>query len=111
MKIAIGSKILNKAWGGGNLFVKNLSEHLANNGHRVVFVLFDNDIDLILFTDPRFSSENSTFNHKDIKYFQKLVNPNVKVVHRINECDQRKNTFGVNSTTCWQIKLLTIQSL
>ncbi len=96
MKIAIGSKILNKAWGGGNLFVKNLSEHLANNGHRVVFDLFDNDIDLILFTDPRFSSENSTFNHKDIKYFQKLVNPNVKVVHRINECDQRKNTFGVN---------------
>ena len=51
MKIAIGSKILNKAWGGGNLFVKNLSEHLANNGHRVVFDLFDNDIDLILFTD------------------------------------------------------------
>tara|TARA_X000000368_G_scaffold415823_1_gene408361 strand:- start:52 stop:1161 length:1110 start_codon:yes stop_codon:yes gene_type:complete len=96
MKIAIGSKILNKAWGGGNLFVKNLSKHLINNGHEVIFDLFDNDIDVILFTDPRFSSENSTFNHKDIKYFQKLVNPNVKVVHRVNECDQRKDTFGVN---------------
>ena len=47
MKIAIGSKILNKAWGGGNLFVKNLSEHLANNGHRVVLDLLDSNIDLI----------------------------------------------------------------
>ena len=96
MKIAIGSKILNKAWGGGNLFVKNLSKHLVKSGHEVVFNLFDKDIDVILLTDPRFSSENSTFNHKDIEYFKKLVNPNVKVVHRVNECDQRKNTFGVN---------------
>ena len=32
MKIALGSKIYNQPWGGGNLFIKNLSEYLTENG-------------------------------------------------------------------------------
>ena len=28
MKVAIGSKYVNRPWGGGNLFVKNLSKYL-----------------------------------------------------------------------------------
>ena len=35
MKVSIGSKIVNGPWGGGNLFVKNLSNFLLSNGHEV----------------------------------------------------------------------------
>ena len=96
MKIALGSKIYNQPWGGGNLFIKNLSEYLTEKGHSISFNLFQKDIDVILLLDPRLSSQNATFNHRDIYFYKKLVNPNVKVVHRINECDQRKNTSGLN---------------
>src|SRR6056300_341450 len=50
MKISIGANLFEGPWGGGNLFVKNLSEYLLGNGHEVVFDLFSNDIDIILLT-------------------------------------------------------------
>ena len=59
MKVSIGSKIVNGPWGGGNLFVKNLSNFLINNGHNVIYDLSDKDIDLILLTDPRSRKESS----------------------------------------------------
>jgi hypothetical protein len=97
MKISIGSKIKTGPWGGGNLFVKNLSNYLLDNGHEVVYDLLHLDIDVILLTDPRPRRlSSSTFNHKDIKYYKKFINPKVKVVQRINECDERKSTEGVN---------------
>ena len=40
MKISIGANLFEGPWGGGNLFVKNLSEYLLSNGHEVVFDLF-----------------------------------------------------------------------
>jgi glycosyltransferase involved in cell wall biosynthesis len=97
MKVSIGSKIVVGPWGGGNLFAINLSNYLINNGHEVVYDLTSKDIDLILLTDPRSRSESSsTFNHKDIKQYKKFINPNVVVVQRINECDERKNTKNIN---------------
>ena len=95
MKVSIGAEIIDGPWGGGNLFVINLSSHLIEKGHEVVYDLIDDDIDLILLTDPRKSSESSTFTHKNIKRYKKK-NSKVKVVHRINECDERKNTRGLN---------------
>tara|TARA_B100000902_G_scaffold394728_1_gene451650 strand:- start:2964 stop:3917 length:954 start_codon:yes stop_codon:yes gene_type:complete len=95
LKVSIGAKIIDGPWGGGNLFVINLSNHLREKGHEVIYDLNHEDIDLILLTDPRKSSESSTFTHKDIKRYKKK-NPGVKVVHRINECDERKNTRGLN---------------
>ena len=97
MKISIGSKIVEGPWGGGNLFVKNITSFLKNNGHEVTYDLSDADIDLILLTDPRSRKESSsTFNHIDIEKYKKYVNKNVAVVQRINECDERKNTSGTN---------------
>tara|TARA_B100000242_G_scaffold291307_1_gene264383 strand:- start:3826 stop:4911 length:1086 start_codon:yes stop_codon:yes gene_type:complete len=97
MKVSIGSKIVNGPWGGGNLFVKNLSNYLVSNGHEVIYDLGDKDIDLILLTDPRSRKESSsTFNHQDIQSYKKYINKNVSVVQRINECDERKNTKGTN---------------
>ena len=39
MKVSIGSRIVNGPWGGGNLFVKNLSNYLEQNGHKVIYDL------------------------------------------------------------------------
>jgi len=49
-----------------------------------------------LLTEPRKTSESSAFTHLDVKKYQKYINPNVVVIHRINECDERKNTDFVN---------------
>ncbi len=97
MKISIGSKIVDGPWGGGNLFIKNITEFLISHGHEVIDNLSEANIDLILLTDPRSRKESSsTFNHSDIAKYKKYVNKNVKVVQRINECDERKGTNDVN---------------
>lgn len=96
MKVSIGSKIKQGPWGGGNLFVINLKNYLLSQGHDVVHTLKDKDIDLILMTEPRRKSESSAFTHFDIKNYLEFINPNAIVVHRINECDERKDTNYVN---------------
>lgn len=95
MKISIGMKFVEGPWGGGNQFGKSLTKYLTEQGNIVINHLNDDDIDIILLTDPRKESSSSTFNHKDINRY-KRVNPNSVVIHRINECDERKGTIGVN---------------
>lgn len=97
MKISIGSKIKDGPWGGGNLFVINLKNYLTSRGHEVIHTLKDNDIDLILMTEPRKNSESSAFTHLDIKNYLQFINPEALVIHRINECDERKGTDYVNN--------------
>ena len=63
MKVSIGSKFVEGPYGGGNLFVKNLSKYLIKKGVDVVYDLRDIDIDIILIINPLKSSEMSTFNH------------------------------------------------
>ncbi len=96
MKVSIGTNIKEGPWGGGNLFAKNLSEFLANNGHEVRTDLKDDDIDLILLTEPRRTSESSAFTHIDVQNYIKYIKDDSLVVHRVNECDERKNTNYVN---------------
>jgi glycosyltransferase involved in cell wall biosynthesis len=97
MKISIGSKIVDGPWGGGNLFVKNLSNFLTQQGCDVFYDLLEPDLDIILMIDPRSKfTSSSTFNHKDITIYKKFINKNVLVIHRINECDERKNTNNIN---------------
>ena len=96
MKISIGSNIIEGPYGGGNEFIRNLYEALKKDGHEVVFTLDDNDIDIILLTNPLSNSVNSTFDNYDIDFYQKFKNPNSISIQRINECDERKNTKFVN---------------
>ncbi len=96
MKISIGTKIKDGPWGGGNLFAINLKNYLEKNNHEVVYNLEDDDIDLILLTEPRRTSESSSFTHIDILKYRQFVKSDVIVVHRINECDERKKTNFVN---------------
>tara|TARA_A100001035_G_C27775134_1_gene498549 strand:+ start:902 stop:1939 length:1038 start_codon:yes stop_codon:yes gene_type:complete len=97
MKVSIGTKVKEGPWGGGNLFAKNLQSYLQKNGHEVVFDLSDKDIDVILITEPRKTSESSAYTHWDVQKYLSYVNKNTIVVHRINECDERKGTNFVNN--------------
>ena len=96
MKISIGTNIKEGPWGGGNLFAINLKNFLISKGHTVTHNLDDNDIDIILLTEPRKTSESSAFTHIDVKEYINFINSEVLVIHRINECDERKGTNFVN---------------
>lgn len=95
MKVAIGYHIQDGPWGGGNQFARSLVEALASRGDQVVFALDDPDIDIILLTDPRGRSPTVSFHAGSVlRYLRR--NPHAVVVHRINECDERKNTRNMN---------------
>ena len=78
MKISIGAHIKEGPWGGGNLFFKNLKNFLENNGHIVINHLLDNDIDLILLTDPRKESESSSYTDIEILKYKKNISLHYK---------------------------------
>jgi hypothetical protein len=95
MKIAIGHKIQTGPYGGGNSFVKVLAKALENIGHKVFYDLDEVDLDFIIMTDPRGRSPNVSFAaRKILRHLKK--NPNAIVIHRINECDERKGTHFMN---------------
>ena len=96
MKISIGTNIQDGPWGGGNLFAINLKKFLQDKNHDVVFNLKDKDIDIILLTEPRKTSPSSAFTNYDVLNYISYVNENAIVVHRINECDEHKDTNFIN---------------
>ncbi len=96
MKIAIGYEVIKGPWGGGNKFVDELKKALIKEGHLTVNNLSDNDIDIILIIDPRNEIKNITFGAGSILRYLLFKNPNAIVVHRINECDERKKTKTMN---------------
>jgi len=77
-------------WGGSSAFVKQLQWYLEHRGYRVVYNL-KGSIDVIILTDPRDSLQNKTFGMEEIIRYRR-ENRTVKILHRINECDQRKAT-------------------
>ena len=79
MKISIGAKIFDGAYGGGNEFLKNLINYLKKNNFQVVNSLEDKDIDIILLTNPFIASETSTFTNYEINYYINFVNTNTLV--------------------------------
>ena len=96
MKISIGTKTKDGPWGGGNLFAINLKNFLEDKGLTVINNLNHDDIDIILITEPRKTSESSAFTHQQVINYLKYVNNESLIVHRINECDERKNTNYIN---------------
>ena len=97
MIISIGTKIKDGPWGGGNLFAINLKNYLEKKGHRVINNLDEDNIDVILITEPRKTSESSAFSHVNVARYLRYINDQTLVAHRINECDERKGTNYVNN--------------
>lgn len=97
MKVAIGYCVQDGPWGGGNRFVGALVEALQAKGDSVFFDLSRSDLDFIIIIDPRSRLDNIPFSAGDVLRYLAFKNPRALVVHRINECDERKNTRTMNS--------------
>jgi glycosyltransferase involved in cell wall biosynthesis len=96
MKVAIGYRLQEGPWGGGNQFARSLAETLQCRGDVVRFDLADSDVDIIVLTDPRARSSSVSFGAGAVLRYLLLKNPRALVVHRINECDERKGTRRMN---------------
>lgn len=97
MKISLGMNLQEGPFGGGNQFGRVLVEYLRARGVTVTFDLHDPDLDLIVLVEPRHSLKISAYTDLEIRWYTRHVNPRALVVHRINECDERKGSHGVNA--------------
>lgn len=96
MKISMGLHLREGAWGGGNAVAHALRSAFLADGHEVIFDLAAPDIDLILLFDPRRHAMSAPFQDRAIFRYLMRVNTSALVVHRVNECDARKGTTGVD---------------
>jgi glycosyltransferase involved in cell wall biosynthesis len=92
-KIFFNRKVRRSPWGGGIQFMNALVDKLTKLGHQVTFDLEEN-LDVIFLMDPRYE-DGAGFSIKEIANY-KILRPSTKVVHRINECDARKNTNEID---------------
>lgn len=97
MKISINMRPIDGPWGGGNRFLTALVAALRERGDTVLDALDEDDIDIILMMDPRWRHPSVTFTAGAILRYLLFRNRHAIVVHRINECDERKQTRYMNS--------------
>lgn len=88
MRILVNRKVVKGPWGGGNNFVEALTTGLLERGHQVTNTL-DGHIDCFFMVDPRPEEDCPGLANilQDKSKFE-----NTKIIHRVNECDARKNT-------------------
>jgi hypothetical protein len=96
MKIAINHRIQEGPWGGGNRFVANLQAALEARGDEVTSRLNGPGIDIVLMIDPRWRNPAVSFGPGAMLRHVTWRDPETLVIHRINECDERKGTRGMN---------------
>ena len=96
MRIGFGFKVQDGPWGGGNQFARNLIEYLRERGETVLFDLARGDIELLLLLEPRGHLPSSAFSDVDVLRYLLFKNSAAVVVHRVNECDERKHTLHMN---------------
>ena len=93
MKVFINREYVNGPFGGGNLFVKAFLEIAPKLGVQVGTRL-NQKYDAILLLDPR-PDDTTGLGIDDVRRY-KLFQPKVKILQRVNECDARKQTTGVD---------------
>ena len=92
MKIFFNRVPRSEPYGGGNQFLVKIVERLKDRGHEVVFHLNDG-IDLMFMMDPRPGDIGYSIQHIGA---YKHAFPKTKIIHRVNECDKRKGTTGLD---------------
>ena len=90
MKISIGMRLTDDAWGGGNRFGRSLTDDLAHRGCRVTHDLKDDDLDIILLAEPDARLRVSAYDHHDILRYLLFRNRRCLVVHRINNTSEAR---------------------
>lgn len=109
MKICFTMKFVNNPLGGGNQFLSNFVEYIKKNDSDIdiVYDLGHDDIDIIFILDPRVTSVNKIHINKVIAY--KKNHKNVKIIHRVNECDiKREKSIGIDKLLVRAMKIADI---
>lgn len=88
--VAINMRPTSGPWGGSSTFVSQLRAFLEARGWRVIYRLTP-EVDAIVIIDPRDDLQLKAFGMREI-IAHKQRYPHVRVVHRVNECDQRKGS-------------------
>ncbi len=88
--IAISMAPTRSPWGGASPFVWQLAALLRKRGWRVQYSLTPLP-DVVFVIDPRMDHPKKKFGLDELREFRKR-HPKVPILHRINECDQRKGT-------------------
>lgn len=89
-RVAFNMRPADGPWGGSSAFVEQLGQFLRARGYDVCYSLRE-PVDLIIIVDPRHDLQNKAFGMDDIRDYRKS-HPAVRVMHRVNECDLRKNS-------------------
>jgi glycosyltransferase involved in cell wall biosynthesis len=92
--IAISMAPTRSPWGGASPFVWQLESLMRRRGWRVQYSLRPTP-DLVFVIDPRMDHPKKKFGLEELRVFRK-ANPKVPILHRINECDQRKGTNDID---------------
>ena len=90
MRVAIGSRIIDGPWGGGNLFAKHLTAHLKAQGMEVVHGLQGAAPDVAILTHAT-ASDSASFTAKDLALRLLLPGWDPVVIHRINNSSDARN--------------------
>lgn len=92
-KLLLNRKPVDGPWGGGNLFVRAICENAHKFGYEIVHEL-QFGLDAILMVDPRYDQLGISAN--EIAAYKRQFK-DVRVVHRVNECDARKGTDDMDN--------------
>lgn len=93
-RIAFNMRPLDEPWGGGNWWLSQMVRRLSDGGHDVGFDLRGEPACVVL-VDPRVGG-NVGFGAREIARHRKR-STGTRVLHRINECDLRKDTNEIDA--------------
>jgi glycosyltransferase involved in cell wall biosynthesis len=88
-RVAFNLRPVRGPWGGSRAFVVQLATYLTRLGYAVGFDIAG-DVDLIILVDPRIDNVRP-WGPREIAAY-KAAHRQARVLHRVNECDQRKGT-------------------
>lgn len=101
MKAYINRRTVLGPWGGGNMWVKAIHEHMPHNGFKLVEIQDKPDVIFIV----GLSAEGDKISALQAIEYKRRHDPNVKLILRVNENDLRKGTTGVDEA----IKIISHQ--
>jgi glycosyltransferase involved in cell wall biosynthesis len=93
-KIYINRRPVEGPWGGGNLFVKSMYEFFPKNGYKIIDNPDKEQPDIIFLQSP-YPDNILNFSINDAVNI-KQKNKTTKIYLRVNDCDARKGTEGVD---------------
>ena len=79
-KVYVNKKPVKGPWGGGNKFVRKLSDYLTSLGYKVTYNL-TKDVDIIFCFDPRPNSEGLWYQH----FLDHKFNYGSKIIQRVGD--------------------------